>query len=95
VAEVFHSSLARQDLKDIWRYVALENRQAATGLLLRIEERVAALREFPLMGSPRPDLGLDLRALVVGKYLVIHRIVPEGVEIIRVLHGARHLPSLL
>ena len=95
MVEIFHSSRARQDLKEIWHYIAVENRQAATRLLLRIEERVNALAEFPLMGSPRDDIAPGVRALVVGKYLVIYRIIPEGVEITRILHDARDLPSLL
>lgn len=94
MAEVFHSNRARQDLKLIWHYIAAENRQAATRFLLRIEDRIAALREFPLMGSPRDDLGPGFRTLVIGKYLVIYRPVPEGVEIIRVVHGVRDLRRL-
>jgi toxin ParE1/3/4 len=86
---------AGQDLKEIWHHIAAENREAATRFLLRIEKRIAGLAEFPAMGSPRDDIASGVRALVVGKYLVIYRLMPEGVEIIRVVHGSRDLPNLL
>jgi len=31
----------------------------------------------------------------VGRYLILYRILSEAVEIVRVVHGARHLPDLL
>lgn len=47
-----------------------------------------------LGSAPRPDLAEGLRYFVVGGYLVVYRQVAGGVEIVRVVHGARHLPDL-
>lgn len=30
----------------------------------------------------------------VGSYLVLHRLVPGGIEVVRVVHGARDLDAL-
>ncbi len=46
------------------------------------------------MGPARPDLAAGLRYFIVGNYLVLYREAPDGVEIVRVVHGARHLPNL-
>jgi toxin ParE1/3/4 len=35
-----------------------------------------------------------LRSFPVGNYVVFYRIVPEGIELVRVLHGARDLRRL-
>ena len=48
-----------------------------------------------MMGPARPDLRADLRYFVAGHYLILYRAQANGVEIVRVLHGARHLPNLL
>ena len=46
---------------------------------------------MPLMGPARPELGRDLRSFPVGDYLLIYRPVKEGIELVRVVHGARNL----
>jgi toxin ParE1/3/4 len=46
------------------------------------------------MGPARPDIAPDARAFVVGRYLVLCRLVDDGIEIIRVVHGARDLPGI-
>lgn len=47
------------------------------------------------LGPARPDLAPDLRYFVVRKYLILYRQIADGVEIVRVVHGARHLPDLV
>ena len=46
------------------------------------------------MGPLREDLAKDLRAFVIGNYVLLYRERPFGVEIVRVVHGARYLPDL-
>lgn len=47
-----------------------------------------------MMGRLRPDIAQELRYFTVGKYLILYRAVPDGVQIVRVIHGARDLPNL-
>ena len=46
------------------------------------------------MGRLRPGIAPELRYFTVGKYLILYRTVPDGVQIVRVIHGARDLPHL-
>ena len=46
------------------------------------------------MGRLRPDIAPELRYLAVGNYLILYRTVPNGIQIVRVIHGARDLPNL-
>ena len=58
-----------------------------------IEEHFHMLADYPLMGRLRPDIAPELRYFVAGKYLILYRTVPEGIQIVRIIHGARELPS--
>jgi toxin ParE1/3/4 len=86
---------AEEDLIDIWVNIARDNKKAADSLLDRIDSVCRSLAAFPELGPARPDLAPDFRYMIVGRYLILYRIIVEGVEIVRVLHGARHLPDML
>ena len=85
---------AEEDLIEIWIYIAQDNPGAADRVLDDIEERFYALADNPLMGRLRPDIAPEFRYFTVGKYLILYRTVPDGVQIVRVIHGARDLPNL-
>jgi toxin ParE1/3/4 len=79
------------DLDDIWYYVAARNVAAADALIDRIRLRCEALAEHPELGPQRPDLSPACRQLVVDPYLVLYRISDDAVELVRAIHGRRHL----
>ncbi|MBN9559537.1 MAG: type II toxin-antitoxin system RelE/ParE family toxin [Alphaproteobacteria bacterium] len=92
---VLRSAQAEEDLLEIWRYIAKDNPAAADRMLDRIDGACALLAEHPLMGSARTDLRAGLRYFVSARHLILYRPIKEGIEVVRVLHGARHLPDLL
>ena len=49
---------------------------------------------MPLIGRDRPELSPGLRSFVVGRHVIFYRRFGNGVEIVRVLDGARDLPPL-
>jgi len=94
VARFTRTARTEQDLIKIWPYIARDNPKAADKLLDTIDRACARLAENPRMGPARPDLAAGLRYFITGKYLMLYREAPGGVEIVRVVHGARHLPDL-
>jgi toxin ParE1/3/4 len=94
MAVIEQTAQAEEDLIEIWVYIAQDNPAAADHVLDDIEERFKALADNPMMGRLRPDIAPELRYFTVGKYLILYRTVPEGVQIVRVIHGARDLPHL-
>lgn len=86
---------AEQDLIEIWLYIATENPNAADKLLDQLDTVCTRLAANPLSGPARPDFAPDLRYSLAGSYLVLYRQIADGIEIVRVLHGARHIPDLL
>jgi toxin ParE1/3/4 len=85
---------ARQDLLGIWEYIATDNVAAADRVLDTLDARMQLLADHPLLGPARPDIAPDFRYLVSGNYLILHHILPDASEIVRVLHGARNLTAI-
>lgn len=88
------TSTSRRDLREIWSYIAEDNPDAADAQLRLIEQKLLFLCENPKAGPARPELRPRLRSYPVGSYLIFYRPVRGGIELIRVLHGARNLRRL-
>jgi toxin ParE1/3/4 len=95
VPAVRYTVRARRDLIDIWQEVSEVNPAAADDLYNRLEARVEILRRFPQSGPLRPEIAPEARVLIELPYLILYRIIPAGVQIVRVLHGARNIDSTL
>jgi toxin ParE1/3/4 len=92
---VHRTRQSEDDLLDIWRYIAQDNPDAADRVLARIGSALDLLARNPLMGPARPDLRDDLRYFASGRYLILYSAHEDGIMVVRVLHGARHLPDSL
>jgi toxin ParE1/3/4 len=86
---------AEADLAELLDYIAAANPAAALRLIDRIEEACRMLGDRPLLGRARPELAPEARSWVVGKYLILYRPRPGGIDIVRVVHGARYLNDLV
>lgn len=82
---------AETDLEEIWLFIAADNIGAADRLLDRIGSVFEMLAENPQAGRQRPELGMSIRSFAVGNYIIFYEAVPNGADIIRVLHGARDI----
>lgn len=91
---VLRKPLARADLLDIWNYVADDSPAKADRLLDTINTQCQTLARFPKMGRQRNELGASLRSFPVDNYVIFYREVAKGIEIIRVLHGARDIKGI-
>jgi plasmid stabilization system protein ParE len=83
---------ARQDVLDIWDYVARNSLDAAERVVDRIETAFEKLADAPGIGHFREDL-LDQRYRFwsVHSYLIAYRWDVKPIQIIAVVHGARDL----
>ena len=95
MARVIPTPLAGSDLKEIGRHIARESqdRSVAMRFLDTIEQRLQLYATQPRMGEERPDLGLDVRQFSVGRYVVFYRPIETGIEVLRLFHGSRDIPS--
>ena len=85
---------ARADLDEIWFYIAQDNPDAADKLNHTLLSRFRKLASMPQMGRLREELSHGLRSFPVGRYIIFYRPKEDGIEIVRVLHGARDFPPL-
>ena len=89
-----YTSAARQDLADILTYIARDKPQAAMAWVEKIEAKCLLIAAQPEMGELKQQLGADVRANVVGRYVIFHRKSHDLVEILRVIPGDRNVTSL-
>jgi toxin ParE1/3/4 len=86
---------AECDLDEIWWYIAQDNPCNADSFLDRIQERFISLADFPQQGTGRDELKTGLRSQPLGNYLIFYFPLNDGIEVVRVLHGARDIGHLL
>jgi toxin ParE1/3/4 len=85
---------ARDDLKQIWLYIAQRNVAATDRLIDKFERTLQSLARYPLMGESVPRYRAGLRRFTVGNYVLYYEPIRDGVRLVRVLHGARNIEEL-
>ena len=91
------SPAARDDLKQISRYIAVERESPAGARRLREQflESFRRLAQNAFMGQACPELGKDLRIWPVGNFVILYKPQENGIDIVQVAHGARDLPAVV
>jgi toxin ParE1/3/4 len=88
---VQQTASALNDIETIWNYIAGDNLKAAD----RVSDRVAAvlsmLADNPMAGRPRHNLTKGLRSFPCSPYVIFYVPTPDGIRVIRVLHGAQDI----
>jgi len=88
---------ARDDLRDIVRFIARDSRQRAEAFGFRLMREADKLQDFPEIGRVVPEYRRpNVREIIVRSYRIIYRVDPDrkAVEISRVWHGARGKPQV-
>lgn len=88
------SEHAKNDLIDIWSYIALDNIDAADRFIERIYNLCETISKNPEMGRERNELSPNLRSFPIKRYVVYYRIQNKNTEVIRVLSGYRDISSI-
>ena len=90
------SPQAVADLQAIWDYIGIKQGSpgAASDQLVRFHEKFALLASQPLMGEIREDLRPGLRIFVADSYLILYYPLGDGIEVVGVVHAARHIEWL-
>jgi toxin ParE1/3/4 len=86
--------LAREDLKQIYKYIGRRSRNGARSIQRAFTEAFNLLLAQPRHGRSRPDLAPGLRSVPVGNYIVFYTEFENQVRIYRVLHAARDIEAI-
>lgn len=100
MAGVFKRPEALSDSEKIQVYIPLNSLRAAHRFLKAAERAIELLVTMPELGgrseSDHPVLA-KLRVWPIRgfrKFLILYRPLPDGIEVVRVIHGARNIESL-
>lgn len=99
-SRITHSPLVEADLDQISDYFASESIDLAMQFLDAVRATEQSLLQMPEMGVLRefkaPELTGMRMALINGfhNYLIFHIPTDYGIQIVRVLHGARDLEAI-
>lgn len=88
---IVKSRLSREDYLEIWLYVARDNPAAADRLIQQFDHNLDALARAPMIGRSEEEYSQGLRCFPVGNYLIFYRPIEGGIELVRLLHGARDI----
>jgi toxin ParE1/3/4 len=84
---------ARQDLREIFSYIAEENPNAARALLTEIKERVGVLQNNPQIGRTGRVEGTRELVLTGTHYIFPYRVKEQQIQILAVFHTAQRWPN--
>ena len=81
------SARARRDNEDILLYTIQEwGVERAKEYAHDLEEALARLERFPILGKPAPRIDDLVRVLKVKQHLMIYEILEDEIVIIRIVH---------
>lgn len=84
---------AEVDILEIWGYIAEDSVAAADRWVDKLDEKFALWATQPMMGRARDELSPGIRSLAFGRYVVFFQPVPDGIDVVRVLHGSRDIDA--
>jgi toxin ParE1/3/4 len=94
MATIQRTPESRVDYLEIFVFVGEQNLPAAERLIEIFDQKLELLADMPGLGPARPELGKGIRSFPVGNYIIFYRAVDGGIELLRVLHGARNIRKI-
>jgi toxin ParE1/3/4 len=93
VARIVRRPRARQDLVEIWRYIAGDaGEPRADKYLRRLNDVITYLAQQPLMGRARPEIQEEvIRSFAGESHVIFYIALTDGIELVRVIHGSQDL----
>jgi len=87
--KILWAATSRQDLRDIFSYIAEENPRAARAVFDEIKKRVGILLDQPELGRIGRVDGTRELVLSGTQYILPYRVKDQQIQILAVFHAAR------
>lgn len=94
MAKIIVAPSAENDLEEIWDYFSDKSVDSAKRLIKELGQKFDLLSENPAIGRNHDEYIVSLRSFPHKKYVIFYFPIENGVEIYRVLHGARNIEDL-
>lgn len=92
---VIVSKSAKADLRAIAIYISRDNPERAASFVEELIAKMQVVGERPLSFAAKDDLHTGMRSATHGRYRIVFRSDDSKVIILRVLHGARDVQSIV
>ena len=87
---------ARQDLREIRRFIARDSKKYAARMIARIREAVELMSAHPEAGHWLPEVeSRSIREIYVASFRIVYRTRGETVQVLTVIHGAQNFDGRL
>ncbi|MHA1521232.1 MAG: type II toxin-antitoxin system RelE/ParE family toxin [Promethearchaeota archaeon] len=88
--EIFWTFTARNDLKQIYSYIAQDSMEYVTLLIETIYDKVKTLLNYNRLGRIVPEMDLDeFREIIYRNYRIIYNLSENAIKIITILHTSQ------
>lgn len=100
MAKTIWSREAREDLRALVLHMSRIDGRPATAaktareIKAKSDEYASHFVAGNIMGTHRPELGNDYRTFTYKRWVVVFRPIREGIEVMRLIDGARDFPTL-
>jgi toxin ParE1/3/4 len=94
MARIVRTSTAKLDIFAIFGQIAADNFTAAEKWIDELDKTLSSLSQSPHIGEAVDHLQTGLRRYSFRNYLLFYRPIENGIELRRVLHGARKVEDL-
>ena len=81
------SGKAKDDLRQVYRYLSQTNPLAADNLITDIDSKLELLGRFPFMGRERAEFAPSLRSVLVWSYVIFYTVDAVEIVIVRMVDG--------
>jgi toxin ParE1/3/4 len=86
---------AKEDLFEIWTFIAADNTNAADTWIDKLDAQFSLLATQPLIGKARDELAKGLRSFPFGRYVIFYLPHINGITVVRIIHSARDVDAAM
>jgi toxin ParE1/3/4 len=95
MASLSWSNIAKNDLREIFEYIARDSKYYAETFVKRIQQETKVLKTFPKIGRKVPETNNELiREIIFQNYRIIYKISKNEIVIATIFHSARMLKGI-
>ena len=92
---IIWSPKAADNLEEICNFIGEDSEYYARIFAQKIIAEVESIPDFPKAGRIVPEYQQDnLREKIFQNYRIVYRIIPDTIEIVAIVHGARLLTEI-
>ena len=81
-------------MEQLWAQIAEDSARAADAFVGRIFDACERLASNPALGRARDELRPGVRSIPVSHYVVLYRVDPGALQVLRVVSGYRDLDAV-